>query len=104
MSFNYVQLFMEIVYVVSCYLFFFQLLNELKKVNFTLDNQAFYFSTSGSFVNGYNLMNWAQKSNGQREFVAVGEYKLEQELITIDKVIQWYNSNAVSVVQLSRYV
>ncbi|XP_053489612.1 G-protein coupled receptor family C group 6 member A [Ictalurus furcatus] len=73
----------------------YELLNELKQVNFTLDNQTFYFNTSGNFVNGYDLMNWAQnKSSGQREFVVVGAYKLEQEQIYIDKSIPWYNSNS----------
>lgn len=82
---------------------FFQLLNELKQVNFTVDNQTFYFSSAGSFVNGYHLINWPQnKSNGHREFFVIGGYKLEQEQIIIDKYIQWYssNSNTVSVLHL----
>ncbi|MCJ8736617.1 hypothetical protein PDJAM_G00014600 [Pangasius djambal] len=76
----------------------YELLKELKQVKFTLDNQTFYFNTSGNFVNGYHLMNWAQnKSSGQREFVVVGGYKLEQEQINIDKYIQWYNSNSNTI-------
>lgn len=80
---------------VLLFIYFFQLLSELKQVRFTLDNQTFHFNTSGNFVNGYHLMNWAQnKSSGQREFVVVGGYKLEQEQINIEKYIQWYNSNS----------
>lgn len=83
-----------------------QLLSELKQVNFTLDNQTFYFHTSGNYDIGYDLINWAHnKSSGQREFVVVGGYKLEKEEIIVDKYIHWYNSNSntVSVLQLSRY-
>ncbi|XP_058256086.1 G-protein coupled receptor family C group 6 member A-like [Hemibagrus wyckioides] len=72
----------------------FELLKELKQVNFTLDNQTFYFNASGNFVNGYHLLNWAQnKSSGQRDFVVVGGYQLEKEQINIHKNFQWYNSN-----------
>ncbi|KAF5889410.1 G-protein coupled receptor family C group 6 member A-like, partial [Clarias magur] len=71
------------------------LLNELKQVTFTLDNQTFYFNASGDFVNGYDLMNWAQnKSDGHRHLKVVGGYNLEQEQINIDEAIQWYNSNS----------
>ncbi|KAK2843685.1 hypothetical protein Q7C36_011900 [Tachysurus vachellii] len=72
----------------------YELLNELKQVNFTLDNQRFYFNTSGNFVNGYHLMHWSQnESNGKREFVVVGGYQLEQEHVNIDKYFHWYNNN-----------
>ncbi|KAI5618796.1 G-protein coupled receptor family C group 6 member A-like precursor [Silurus asotus] len=72
----------------------YQLLNELKRVNFTLNNHMFYYNTSGNFVNGYDLVNWAQnRSTEQREFVVVGEYKLEQEIIEIYQYFQWYTSN-----------
>ncbi|XP_053366143.1 G-protein coupled receptor family C group 6 member A [Clarias gariepinus] len=76
----------------------YELLNELKQVNFTLDNRTFYFNESGDFVNGYDLMNWVQnKSNGNRYLKVVGGYNLEQGQIIIDKNIQWYNSNSNEV-------
>ncbi|XP_016425874.1 G-protein coupled receptor family C group 6 member A-like [Sinocyclocheilus rhinocerous] len=35
-----------------------KLLKELKKINFTMENQTFYFNASGNFMNGYDLINW----------------------------------------------
>ncbi|XP_016137937.1 G-protein coupled receptor family C group 6 member A-like [Sinocyclocheilus grahami] len=35
-----------------------KLLKELKKINFTMENQTFYFNASGNFINGYDLINW----------------------------------------------
>ncbi|KAI4883221.1 hypothetical protein NFI96_022607 [Prochilodus magdalenae] len=63
-----------------------KLLKKLKKINFTLDNQAFYFNTTGNFMNGYDLINWVRDtSSGQRNFVVVGNYDLAQQQISLRK-------------------
>ncbi|XDV43666.1 hypothetical protein PO909_012107 [Leuciscus waleckii] len=71
-----------------------KLLKELKKVNFTMDSQTFYFNASGNFMNGYDLINWqSQESTGQRSFVVVGNYKLTKKEIHIKAPITWSNPN-----------
>ncbi|XP_066511941.1 G-protein coupled receptor family C group 6 member A-like [Hoplias malabaricus] len=70
-----------------------KLLQELKNVNFTLDGQTFYFSTSGNFINGYDLINWVQNKSGKRDIVVVGSYSLEQRKINLKKPIEWSNPN-----------
>ncbi|XP_066512197.1 G-protein coupled receptor family C group 6 member A-like [Hoplias malabaricus] len=69
-----------------------KLLHELKNVKFTLDGQTFYFTTSGNYINGYDLINWVQNnSSRQRDFVVVGNYNLEQRQINLKKPIEWSN-------------
>ncbi|XP_076835106.1 olfactory receptor CB1 [Brachyhypopomus gauderio] len=78
-----------------------KLLKELKNINFTLDNQTFFFNTSGNFVNGYDLIHWAQNvASGQRDFVVVGHYNLDQKQVTLMKAIKWYNSGNMKPVSL----
>uniref|UniRef100_A0A4W4EHA8 G-protein coupled receptor family C group 6 member A n=1 Tax=Electrophorus electricus TaxID=8005 RepID=A0A4W4EHA8_ELEEL len=78
-----------------------KLLKELKNINFTVDNQTFYFNTSGNFVNGYDLINWVQNlSSGQRDFVVAGNYNLENKQFTLKEAIKWYNSNSMKPVSL----
>ncbi|XP_050989304.1 G-protein coupled receptor family C group 6 member A-like [Labeo rohita] len=71
-----------------------KLLKELKNINFTMDNQTFYFNASGNFMNGYDLMNWQpQEASGQRHFVVVGNYKLSTKEVYIKAPITWSNPN-----------
>ncbi|KAG1935874.1 G-protein coupled receptor family C group 6 member A-like [Pimephales promelas] len=71
-----------------------KLLKELKRVNFTMDSQPFYFNASGNFMNGYDLINWQpQESTGQRRFVVVGYYKLTKKEVDIEAPITWSNPN-----------
>ncbi|XP_067223015.1 G-protein coupled receptor family C group 6 member A-like [Chanodichthys erythropterus] len=76
-----------------------KLLKELKKVNFTMDNQTFYFNASGNFMNGYDLINWQpQESTGQRRFVVVGNYNLTEKEVHIKAPISWSNpSNTIPI-------
>uniref|UniRef100_A0A671RXW1 G-protein coupled receptor family C group 6 member A n=1 Tax=Sinocyclocheilus anshuiensis TaxID=1608454 RepID=A0A671RXW1_9TELE len=61
-----------------------KLLKELKKINFTLDNQTFYFNAYGNFMNGYDLINWqTQETSVQRSFVVVGNYNLTTKEVPI---------------------
>lgn len=82
------------------YIFSFgKLLKELKKINFTMDNQMFYFNASGNFMNGYDLINWQpQEASGQRRFVVVGNYNLTKTEVHIKAPIIWSNpSNTVRI-------
>ncbi|XP_029114408.1 G-protein coupled receptor family C group 6 member A-like [Scleropages formosus] len=69
------------------------LLQELKMVNFTLDNQQFYFDEKGSFVNGYDLIYWARSGNN-RDLRVVGRYQPKTGNITVNKEnIVWQNAD-----------
>ncbi|XP_052435980.1 G-protein coupled receptor family C group 6 member A-like [Carassius gibelio] len=76
-----------------------KLLKELKNINFTMENQTFYFNASGNFMNGYDLINWQpQEASGQRRFVVVGNYNLTKTEVYIKAPIIWSNpSNTVPV-------
>ncbi|XP_052009950.1 G-protein coupled receptor family C group 6 member A-like [Xyrauchen texanus] len=70
-----------------------ELLKELKKVNFTMDNQTFYFNASGNFMNGYDLIRWdPDEASGQRHFIVVGNYNLMKKVIEIKAPIKWTNN------------
>ncbi|XP_036398161.1 G-protein coupled receptor family C group 6 member A-like [Megalops cyprinoides] len=70
-----------------------KLLQELKKINFTVDNHQFYFNEDGDFVNGYDLINWVKAGN-ERRFEVVGGYNLVEKEIKIRKtVINWGTPN-----------
>ncbi|XP_029114409.1 G-protein coupled receptor family C group 6 member A-like [Scleropages formosus] len=67
------------------------LLQELKMVNFTLNNQRFYFNENGSFMNGYDLIYWARSGNG-RDFRVIGGYDPKTGNMKVDtKDIMWQN-------------
>lgn len=70
----------------------FQLLLEIKKVNFTLENRQFYFDKS-SFATGYELINWLKSANG-RHFEVIGEYDVRNRTLLIaEETIEWQNPN-----------
>ncbi|XP_023266127.1 G-protein coupled receptor family C group 6 member A-like [Seriola lalandi dorsalis] len=60
-----------------------ELLQELKKVNFTFDNQNFYFDKNGDFVNGYNLILW-EKYGQYRRFRRIGKYHVLGQQVELD--------------------
>ncbi|XP_072546382.1 G-protein coupled receptor family C group 6 member A-like [Salminus brasiliensis] len=74
-----------------------ELLQALKNISFTLDEQTFHFNTSGSFESGYDLINWARDtpSRQRRVFVVVGNYSQQQIRIATDpeKPLEWFNPN-----------
>uniref|UniRef100_A0AAR2M2T8 G-protein coupled receptors family 3 profile domain-containing protein n=1 Tax=Pygocentrus nattereri TaxID=42514 RepID=A0AAR2M2T8_PYGNA len=52
-----------------------QILNQLKRVNFTMKNGfQVSFDSNGDPVAGYDLINWQFKENGGLGFVTVGQY------------------------------
>ncbi|KPP79562.1 G-protein coupled receptor family C group 6 member A-like [Scleropages formosus] len=71
------------------------LLHELKKVNFTLDNNQFYFDEFGNFVTGYDLVMW-KIAGSRREIKVVGQYHLKTEDVMVNEgAIIWGTPNNV---------
>ncbi|XP_067841384.1 G-protein coupled receptor family C group 6 member A-like [Heptranchias perlo] len=52
-----------------------QLVNELKDVNFKEEHGLFQFDSSGDFRNGYDLISW-KTAKGSVQFVSVGGYNV----------------------------
>lgn len=71
-------------------LFFLQLLEELKKVHFKLDNQECFFLKSGDFVSGYDLIMW-EKDGDHRSFKKQGRYHVLDEKIELDVDVSEFN-------------
>ncbi|KAM4633788.1 olfactory receptor CB1 [Polymixia lowei] len=71
-----------------------KLLEELKKVHFHLDKQAYFFDKSGDFVNGYDLVMW--KMDGCcRTYVKLGTYHVLHGRIELDadiSEINWFST------------
>ncbi|XP_066559144.1 olfactory receptor CB1 [Amia ocellicauda] len=60
-----------------------QLLQELKKVNFTLDDNQFYFNENGDTVDGYDLIFWSRQGL-KRVFKVVGRYRVSQGTVEVN--------------------
>ncbi|KAG9283168.1 G-protein coupled receptor family C group 6 member A-like [Astyanax mexicanus] len=70
-----------------------KLLNILRKVNFTLDNQTYSFDEDGNFETGYDIMTWKKNGNGKISEV-VGKFLLKTGEVDIkDERIQWSSNN-----------
>ncbi|XP_010864489.3 G-protein coupled receptor family C group 6 member A isoform X1 [Esox lucius] len=70
-----------------------KLLQELKKINFTMDNGQFFFDNSSSFTNGYDLVNWARTGDA-RTFKVVGKFNIMKNAVEIsDNDIDWITSD-----------
>uniref|UniRef100_UPI00398EAC08 taste receptor type 1 member 3-like n=1 Tax=Pristiophorus japonicus TaxID=55135 RepID=UPI00398EAC08 len=63
-----------------------QLLEELKRVNFSISNTTIYYDAAGNPQTGYDIITWTQHE-GQLKLPVIGSYK---DLLTIDTSrIQW---------------
>uniref|UniRef100_A0A667Z0H1 G-protein coupled receptor family C group 6 member A n=1 Tax=Myripristis murdjan TaxID=586833 RepID=A0A667Z0H1_9TELE len=62
-----------------------KLLQQLKKINFTLDKRQFFFDDSGSSASGYDLIKWVKREDG-RYFEVVGEYNVMTSLLEISAI------------------
>ncbi|KAM4625129.1 G-protein coupled receptor family C group 6 member A-like [Polymixia lowei] len=70
-----------------------KLLQELKKINFTVDKRQFFFDDSGNFANGYDLINWVRRGN-ERRFEVIGEYDVRKSIVEISTgSIEWGTPN-----------
>ncbi|XP_036418142.1 G-protein coupled receptor family C group 6 member A-like [Colossoma macropomum] len=70
----------------------YKLVDILRKVNFTLDNQTYSFNENGEFENGYDVMMW--KQNGDEKVCeVVGKFLIKTGDIEIYKhKIPWTNN------------
>nr|XP_023648589.1 G-protein coupled receptor family C group 6 member A-like [Paramormyrops kingsleyae] len=70
-----------------------KLLQEIKKINFTIDSRQFYYDQSGDAVNGYDLINWMRDGDG-RNFTVVGQYVPNNGNVDVDvNKIDWHTPN-----------
>ena len=73
--------------------FLLQILDELKRVNFTTRNGIqVSFDSNGDPVAVYELINWQIKENGSMDFITVGVYdssKPRGQEFTISRNISW---------------
>ncbi|XP_036418025.1 G-protein coupled receptor family C group 6 member A-like, partial [Colossoma macropomum] len=72
-------------------LFPWQLVNILREIKFTLDNQTYSFNQYGDFENAYDLISW--KMNGDvRVPEVVGKFLIKNEEVEVDdSKIPWNN-------------
>ncbi|KAK1171207.1 G-protein coupled receptor family C group 6 member A [Acipenser oxyrinchus oxyrinchus] len=61
-----------------------QLLKEIKEVNFSQDDGPFYFDKNGDSANGYDFIYWVT-ANGHSKFEVVGKYKLNEPGVEVDE-------------------
>uniref|UniRef100_A0AAY4CKB7 G-protein coupled receptors family 3 profile domain-containing protein n=1 Tax=Denticeps clupeoides TaxID=299321 RepID=A0AAY4CKB7_9TELE len=70
-----------------------KLLEKIKTVNFTLNNQSIFFNKDGDFDDSYDLIKW-QISNEKTIFKVVGRYNLKQSEVVINpNAILWDLTN-----------
>ncbi|XP_072532516.1 G-protein coupled receptor family C group 6 member A-like [Salminus brasiliensis] len=69
-----------------------KLVENLREMNFTLDNQTHFFNQFGDFENGYDLIMW--KSNGSERFSdVVGKFLINKKEVEIyEHTISWSNN------------
>uniref|UniRef100_A0A670JF84 G-protein coupled receptors family 3 profile domain-containing protein n=2 Tax=Podarcis muralis TaxID=64176 RepID=A0A670JF84_PODMU len=67
-----------------------QLLEEVARVNFTINSHLVHFSKSGNPPTGYDLIYWDATTHGNHEFVSFGSYHPLQPQLNINKSkIRW---------------
>ncbi|XP_048374592.1 taste receptor type 1 member 3-like [Sphaerodactylus townsendi] len=70
-----------------------QLLEEIAKVNFTVESQPVYFN-NGNPPTGYDLVHWSWTKTRNFEFVSIGSYDTLQHKLTLDESkIQWHTTD-----------
>ena len=76
-----------------------QLLSELKKVKFKLNNHNFTFDENGDFVSGYDLIIW-ERDGHHRRFRRIGKYTVLGQQIELDvKNVVWVSTANTTVRQ-----
>ncbi|XP_036418141.1 G-protein coupled receptor family C group 6 member A-like [Colossoma macropomum] len=69
-----------------------QLVDVLRKVNFTLDDETYSFNQVGDFENGYDLIMW-KESGAERIPDVVGRFLIKNDKVEIDEhKIPWTNN------------
>ncbi|XP_034448694.1 G-protein coupled receptor family C group 6 member A [Hippoglossus hippoglossus] len=73
-----------------------ELLRELKEVEFTYDNLNVHFDKNGDSINGYDLVLW-ERSGQQRRFRKIGTYQVLNEEIEFDgEDFTWYSTGNIT--------
>ncbi|XP_028818145.1 extracellular calcium-sensing receptor-like [Denticeps clupeoides] len=71
-----------------------QVLEQLKKVNFTVNGYPVAFDSNGDPVATYELINWQTGEDGTMQFITVGRYDASQpkgQELSLTKKITWLN-------------
>ncbi|XP_068098254.1 taste receptor type 1 member 1 [Hyperolius riggenbachi] len=69
-----------------------QLLEKVKRVNFTLYNQSIYFDANGDPATGYDIIMWSW--NGSRTtFNVIGSYSKSSQKLQLKDTLQWYTGD-----------
>ncbi len=69
-----------------------QVLNQLKKVNFSINGYDVSFDANGDPVAKYELVNWQKSESGSIELVTVGHYDAslpEGQKFRINRNLTW---------------
>lgn len=81
-----------VVYILKFHSFYVQLVSILRKMNFTLDNQTYFFDEFGDFANGYDLIMW-KKDGNERVTDVVGRFLISNNDIDVyEHKISWFNN------------
>ncbi|XP_063291659.1 taste receptor type 1 member 1 [Pelobates fuscus] len=69
-----------------------QLLEQIKKVNFTLYNQSVSFDENGDPSTGYDIVMW-DGSGGNVSFSIIGKFSRNPESLELNKDVIWYTKD-----------
>uniref|UniRef100_A0AAY4DQ49 G-protein coupled receptors family 3 profile domain-containing protein n=1 Tax=Denticeps clupeoides TaxID=299321 RepID=A0AAY4DQ49_9TELE len=75
----------------------YQVLEQLKKVNFTTNGYPVGFDSNGDPVPTYELVNWQESEDGTLHFVTVGRYdasKPKDQQFSMSRNISWMNKQS----------
>ncbi len=82
---------------------FLQLVESMRKVNFTLDGNTYSFDENGDFTDGYDLIMWME-NNDERNIEIVGRFLLKNGDVEILSQFQWMNNTVSCTVSNSSYL
>ncbi|XP_058234683.1 G-protein coupled receptor family C group 6 member A-like [Hemibagrus wyckioides] len=69
-----------------------KLISILRNMNFTVDNQTYFFNKDGDFENGYDLIMW-KKDGDERILDVVGKYLISNNNVDVyEQKISWFNN------------
>ncbi|KAM4652125.1 taste receptor type 1 member 1-like [Discoglossus pictus] len=73
-----------------------QLLEQVKKVNFTLYNQSIYFDNNGDPATGYDLIMWSWNGSTPT-FKVIGSFIQNPRRLEIANVLKWHTKNNTGI-------
>ncbi|KAM4771020.1 G-protein coupled receptor family C group 6 member A-like [Rhinophrynus dorsalis] len=69
-----------------------RLLNELKKGNYSYNNETFHFDPSGDVLTGYDIISWNPSNKKETEFQIVGKYDMSDGIINLNRSLLFWNN------------